>query len=274
MHRQILVPSRVNIIGEHTDYAGGLALPFAANTFLKLTIKSRKFGYQGDETVIRLWQAVNGPPARLIVESEIPIGKGMSSSAALCLAIVIGAQPNMSKLATCQEAQRIEHLVLQTNCGLLDQMAIMFAQKNHASLINFSNLTVETVKLPEEWIFKLVDSNVDRKLSNTSYNEINNYNFEHVKIENLRVRQALSASKNQLGELLNRSHESLRALGVSNEQVDKLVTRLQQTAGVLGARMMGGGFGGMILVLVDDESILPDEPVVISAGAPVFDEFS
>ena len=153
-------------------------------------------------------------------------------------------------------------------------MAIMFAQKNHASLINFSNLTVETVKLPEEWIFKLVDSNVDRKLSNTSYNEINNYNFEHVKIENLRVRQALSASKNQLGELLNRSHESLRALGVSNEQVDKLVTRLQQTAGVLGARMMGGGFGGMILVLVDDESILPDEPVVISAGAPVFDEFS
>ena len=98
MHRRIIVPSRVNIIGEHTDYAGGLALPFATEKFLELTIKSRDYGCQGDQTVVKLWQAVSDLPVELTIESNIPIGKGMSSSAALCLAIVIGAKPNLSKL--------------------------------------------------------------------------------------------------------------------------------------------------------------------------------
>ena len=272
MHRHITVPSRINIIGEHTDYAGGLSLPFATEKSLTLTIKSQNSGYLGDETVVKLWQAVNGCPAQLTVESDIPIGKGMSSSAALCLAIVIGAKPTLSKLEICKEAQRIEHLVLQTECGLLDQMAIMFARKNHATLIDFSDLTVEKVKIPEQWLFKLVDSKVHRKLSETNYNKIGQYRKTHVLEENLRVRQALSASKKQLGQLLNQSHESLRKLGVSNDQVDHLVKQLQQTKGVLGARMMGGGFGGMILTLVDNETILPEHKVIISSGAPLLEE--
>lgn len=274
MHRRIIVPSRVNIIGEHTDYAGGLALPFATEKFLKLTIKSQEYGYQGDETVVKLWQAVSDLPVQLKVESDIPIGKGMSSSAALCLAIVMGAKPNLSKSETCKEAQRIEHLVLQTECGLLDQMAMMFAQKNYASMIDFSNLKIKHVKIPNEWIFKLVDSKVHRKLSDTNYNQISDYSKKHVTEENSRVRRALSSSKHQLGRLLNDSHQSLQKLGVSNVEVDNLVERLQHTEGVLGARMMGGGFGGMILTLVENENILPGHEVVTSSGPPLFEELS
>lgn len=274
MHRRIVVPSRVNIIGEHTDYAGGLALPFATEKFLELTIKSRDCGCQGDQTVVKLWQAVSDLPVELTIESNIPIGKGMSSSAALCLAIVIGAKPNLSKLETCKEAQRIEHLVLETECGLLDQIAMMFAQKNYFSLIDFSNLKIEHVKIPDEWIFKLVDSKVHRKLSNTNYNQISDYSKKHVTEENSRVRRALSSSKSQLGLLLNESHRSLQKLGVSNVEVDDLVEQLQHTEGVHGARMMGGGFGGMVLTLVENEKILPDYEVVTSSGPPLFEELS
>ena len=114
MHRRATVPARVNIIGEHTDYAGGLALPFTAAMNLTLDATSREEGYSGDSTIVKLWQAANGWPANLTVESSIPIGKGMSSSAALCLAVVLCAQGEIDRLEACEEAQRIEHEVLGT----------------------------------------------------------------------------------------------------------------------------------------------------------------
>ena len=90
MHRRVIVPARVNVIGEHTDYANGLALPFAIDKKLELVIKPLNSGFKGDELVIAMWQALGGYPAELSITSEIPIGKGMSSSAALCVALVVG----------------------------------------------------------------------------------------------------------------------------------------------------------------------------------------
>ena len=73
--------------------------------------------------------------------------------------------------------------------------------------------------------------------------------------------------------MLNQSHESLRKLGVSLPEIDELVYELQSTDGVL-ARMMGGGFGGMIIALVNDEKILPNAMLFSSSGTFTFEEFS
>ena len=272
MHRRVSVPARVNIIGEHTDYRQGLALPFAIDRYLILTIKSRETGYSGDDTVIALWQAVDGPPADLTVISEIAQGKGMSSSAALCLAIILGKYGNIDPLEACKKAQFLEHEVLKTPCGLLDQMAIMFAKSQQCSMIDFSTMEVEYIDLPKNWMFKLVDSNIDRKLSEMNYNSDNDFLMQHVVTENRRVKQAIGAKPETLGKLLNQSHNSLKQLGVSIPEVDRLVEKLQQTNGVLGARMMGGGFGGMILVLVDSEAVLPNYLPVVSSRAPLLEE--
>jgi len=272
MHRRATVPARVNIIGEHTDYAGGLSLPFAINKTLVLDAIEQDEGYSGDATVIQLWKAAGGGPAKLEISSEIPIGQGMSSSAALCLAVVLCARGSIEPLEACKEAQRIEHEVLKTPCGLLDQMAMMYAKEGYVSLIDFSNHSVQSIEIPENWMFKLVDSGIHRDLSSTPYSEGNQYQEIHVAEENERVRKAIAASPQELGQLLNQSHASLRSLGVSLPEVDVQVEALQSTEGVLGARMMGGGFGGMILVLVENSEVLPNVDVVISSGPALLEE--
>ena len=249
MRRRATVPARINIIGEHTDYSGGLSLPFAANYQLILEANKRISGFSGDDTVIELWKAAGGWPADIIVNSSIPIGKGLSSSAALCVAVVLCSQGNQDLLTVAKEAQRIEHQVLGTPCGLLDQLAVLNAKKGHASLIDFSDLSIKLVPIPNNWIFKLVDSNIKRDLSMTDYGMDNNVLENHVIDENSRVIDAIGSSPKKLGELLEKSHSSLINLGVSLPEIDQQIESLKMIDGVLGARMMGGGFGGMILVL-------------------------
>ena len=272
MHRRVIVPARANIIGEHTDYANGLALPFAIDKKLELVIKPLQSGFKGDESVIAMWQAIGGYPAELTITSEIPIGKGMSSSAALCVALVVGLNPERDKMAICRAAQQLEHDILGTPCGLLDQIAIVYAKENSATKISFANLSVEHIPLPESWIFKLVDSGIHRQLSEVNYQADINHLKSHVDEENKRVMEAINSDAANLGRLLNDSHESLSKLGVSLPEIDALVKEIQTTDGVLGARMMGGGFGGMVIVLVANEDILPNSSRVISSGSFTFEE--
>ena len=82
MIRRASIPGRINIIGEHTDYAGGCSLAFASSHRMVLEAKFISSEYHGEDTVVALWKEAGGPPAQLIVDSTIPIGKGMSSSAA------------------------------------------------------------------------------------------------------------------------------------------------------------------------------------------------
>ena len=274
MHRRASLPARINILGEHTDYAGGLALPFAANLRLTLDAYSLEDGYEGDSAVVELWRSAGGWPARLSVESEIPIGVGMSSSAALCLAVVLCANGTMDAQDACKEAQRIEHEVLKTPCGLLDQMAMMYAKEGSATLIDFSNHSTESIELPSTWLFKLVDSGIHRELGEAYQGSADpEIRLEHVKSENLRVRTSLGASASSLGILLNESHASLQTLGVSLPDIDEQVLHLQQTDGVYGARMMGGGYGGMILVLVEHAQVLPNYPVYRASHGSILEEF-
>lgn len=275
MHRIASIPARINIIGEHTDYAGGLSFAFAAPQRLTLKATAIPEGFEGESTIVSLWKEAKGWPAQLTVTSEIPIGAGMSSSAALCLAIVLCVDKDIEAFQACREAQRIEHAILKTECGLLDQMAMMFSKPNHGTFIDFSTNGTIQHHIPDSHVFKLIDSGIHRTLGDIDYQKSVDQQTKnrHVKEENQRVKDAIKASPEQLGLLLNASHESLRTIGVSLEEIDQQVMTLQNTPGVWGARMMGGGFGGMILVLVEHEEILPQALRVHPSKAGFVQEF-
>lgn len=275
MHRIASIPARINIIGEHTDYAGGLSFAFAAPQRLTLKATAIPEGFEGESTIVSLWKEAKGWPAQLTVTSEIPIGAGMSSSAALCLAIVLCVDKDIEPLQACREAQRIEHAILKTECGLLDQMAMMFSKPNHGTFIDFSTNATIQHHIPDSHVFKLIDSGIHRTLGDIDYQKSVDQQTKnrHVKEENQRVKDAIKASPEQLGLLLNASHESLRTIGVSLEEIDQQVMTLQNTPGVWGARMMGGGFGGMILVLVEHKEILPQALRVHPSKAGFVQEF-
>ena len=275
MHRIASIPARINIIGEHTDYARGLSFAFAAPQRLTLKATAIPEGFEGESTIVSLWKEAKGWPAQLTVTSEIPIGAGMSSSAALCLAIVLCVDKDIEAFQACREAQRIEHAILKTECGLLDQMAMMFSKPNHGTFIDFSTNATIQHHIPDSHVFKLIDSGIHRTLGDMDYQKSVDQQTKnrHVKEENQRVEDAIQASPEQLGLLLNASHESLRTIGVSLEEIDQQVMTLQNTPGVWGARMMGGGFGGMILVLVEHEEILPQALRVHPSKAGFVQEF-
>ena len=137
------VPARINIIGEHTDHFGGLSLTFSSQHRLELTASRREDGSRGNQTVISLWEAAGGWSADLDVDSNIPIGAGLSSSAALCVAIVMCSQNNIDPMETSLEAQRIENQVLRSNCGLMDQISITHSKEGIATLLDFSRMSIE-----------------------------------------------------------------------------------------------------------------------------------
>ena len=266
------VPARINIIGEHTDHFGGLSLTFSSQHSLELTATHREGGSRGNQTVTSLWEAAGGWSADLDVDSSIPIGAGLSSSAALCVAIVMCSQRNIDPMEISLEAQRIENQVLRSNCGLMDQISITHSKEGLATLLDFSRMSIENFRIPDDWRFKLVDTGIRRNLSETKYSS-SEIKMEikriHAKEESARVRKALTSDVGALGSILNESHASMSDnIRASTPEIDNMVKEIQSTAGVLGARLMGGGYGGMILALVEGENALPGE-ILVSSG-PAF----
>ena len=265
------VPARINIIGEHTDHFGGLSLTFSSQHRLELTASPRDDRSRGDQTVTSLWEAAGGWSADLDVDSNIPIGAGLSSSAALCVAIVMCSQNTVDPMEISLEAQRIENHVLRSNCGLMDQISVTHSKEGLATLLDFSKMSIESFRMPDDWRFKLVDTGIRRSLSETNYSN-SEFKIEtrriHAKEESARVRAALSSDARVLGTILNESHASISDnIRASTPEIDNMGKEIQSTAGVLGARLMGGGFGGMILALVEEEDALPGELLVSSAPA-------
>ena len=265
------VPARINIIGEHTDHFGGLSLTFSSQHRLELTASHREKENSGDQAVISLWEAAGGWSAALDVDSSIPIGAGLSSSAALCVAIVMCSQNKVDPMEISLEAQRIENRVLRSNCGLMDQISITHSKEGLATLLDFSRMSIESFRMPEDWRFKLVDTGIRRSLSDTNYSssEVSMQTRRiHAEEESARVRIALTSDARALGSILNESHESISDnIRSSTPEIDNMVRAVQNTAGVYGARLMGGGFGGMILALVEEEDAIPGDLLVSSGPA-------
>ena len=265
------VPARINIIGEHTDHFGGLSLTFSSQHRLELSATPREGGIRGNQTVTSLWEAAGGWSADLVVDSNIPIGAGLSSSAALCVAIVMCSQNKIDPMEISLEAQRIENQVLRSNCGLMDQISITHSTEGLATLLDYSRMSIENFRMPDDWRFKLVDTGIRRSLSETNYSS-SEIDIEtrriHAEEESERVRHALSSDARALGGIINESHASISDnIRSSTPEIDTMVKEIQGIAGVLGARLMGGGFGGMILALVEEKDALSGELLVSSGSA-------
>jgi galactokinase len=307
-------PGRVTIIGDHTDYNRGRSLPMAIDlaTEVDFTPKAGSFLFGidsdqfpgtpleimlGDTAPVRAEAALaagllraqamaSGGVAR--VTSTLPVGAGLSSSAAFSVALLLalGHDPDPLTLALdCQEAER----GAGSHVGLLDPLAIAGATAGHALHIDFDTLETRQVGVPDEAAFVIVHSEAPRLLTSTPYADrraeceraahilgrplglcalgdlsaltdpVLRRRARHVITECARVGEAerLLGRGNLvgLGEVMTEGQRSLADdYRVSVPAVDQLVEHLLGLPGVLGARMSGGGFGGCVIALCRPDS--------------------
>ena len=273
-------PGRVNLLGEHTDYNDGYMLPVATpqrtevalarshddqHHFYSGTLDGNvTFAARGGsappgfgsylEGCIRLLEAegkgTEVPPLRAFVTTNLPVGSGLSSSAALEVATLralrqlLGTQlqPPLDDVRLAQLAQRAEIEYARVNCGIMDQMASSLCDERNMLFIDARTLEHKLVPLPPDTALIVIDSGVPRTLAASKYNERRaeceeasrklgvkalrdvadpaaveqlpeplRRRARHVVQENLRVLEASkSVSPERFGELMNASHDSLR----------------------------------------------------------------
>jgi galactokinase len=327
-------PGRVNLIGEHTDYNGGFVLPVAIDRTVgvaaapsdgrRVRVYSSDFDARDEWPVdaprrtgrrewrdyLRgiAWALLDGGcelrGADLTVAGDVPRGAGLSSSAALEVAVagalcaVAGIEIDAEKLAVlCQKA---ENQFVGVQCGIMDQLAVARANAGHALLIDCRSLEIEHVRLPDDLAIVVVDSKVVRSLGETAYNDRRNEcaaaaralglaslrdasdgdvdrlpeplrrRTRHVFSENGRVLKAVDALRAgdvlRFGELMYESHASLRDdHEVSTPELDLLVELVSRTEGVVGARLTGAGFGGCTVNLAARDAVARFEASVVGS---------
>lgn len=335
-HRVItaFAPGRVNLIGEHTDYNEGLALPFALSqgiTVRAIATEARRIETcardldQTDAFELGEIGSTKGWPAfvrgtvselaragselsgaRLQITGSVPRGGGLSSSAALAVALALAlsalaGDQDPDRIALAKLCSRVEHEWVGAQTGLLDQLASLFGERDRAVLIDFRSLAIRAVPLAlGDHRLVLLDSGQARANAASGYNErraecaracalldvssLREASAEtieglpppladrarHVIGENARVRLAVEALERRdpiaLARQLDASHESLRdRYEVSTPGVEAARQRLLQ-AGALGARLVGGGFGGNVLGLLPPDVQKPAGAREVHAG--------
>lgn len=302
-------PGRVNLIGDHTDHAGGFALPFALD--LGTTVVGERGGdvvelvsADGEgRAVVRLdvgdpalvepaWaRYVAGVVAEVRpdtgfrgeVVTTLPIGAGLSSSAALEVAVALALGFDGSPLELALVCQRAERSASGVPSGVMDQLTSAAGVEGHALLLDCTALTVTPVPVPDDLEVVIVHSGETRALAGSAYGErraaceaaaaiigplrdatlddltaiedpVVRRRARHVITEDARVVAMVDAlaagDRPAIGDLLSASHRSLTEdFEVSTPALDDLVARLTRAPGVLGARLTGAGFGGCAVAI-------------------------
>ncbi|MBL0419727.1 galactokinase [Ramlibacter sp. AW1] len=314
-------PGRVNLLGEHTDYNDGFVLPVAIRQRTRVTLRPNGtpgFSLHADDLGQTVRFSLEKPPAEqfatyvfgclalvkergaqvpgldIEVRSEVPMGVGLSSSAALevatlrALRTLLGLAIDDVEIARLGQRAEIEYAGVR--CGIMDQMASSLASTDRALLIDTRSLTRRDVPLPAGSAVLVLDSGIARTLAGSGYNqrrsecetaarrlgvaslrgvqdphlveslpdEILRRRARHVLSENLRVLHAgaTQGDARALGVLMNASHASLRDdYEVSTPELDLLVGLLQAQPAVFGARLTGAGFGGACVALCRGDAL-------------------
>lgn len=312
---EVRAHGRVNLIGDHTDYTGGWVLPMPIEphtTIVGEAVDEPRWRLTSDddpesvdivlpiEDVSRVrptWGryvagvlsevARSGRPVRGFtgrVSTTLPIGSGLSSSAALEIAVARIALYDRSipDVEVARLCQRAEHVASGVPCGIMDQLCIATGRPGYATLIDCTELTVEQCPLPEsvrvtyefvmprrlagsEYADRVDEANraatILGPLRDASLAEVQGLTdpllrrrARHVVTENRRVLAFADAMRNDdvemMGDLMVESHRSLQLdYEVSNPTMDEAVERLLREPDVLGARLTGGGFGGCVIAL-------------------------
>ncbi len=309
-------PGRVNLIGGQVDYHEGWVVSMAIDRDVRVrasashdtrvratseelpgAVDIAADGRDEPATVEPAWGRTVGGVARVLAErgfsaaaatlevtSDVPIGAGLSSSAAfevacaLALTDLAGTRLEPRDLAFV--AQESEHVATGVPCGIQDQMASVYARAGHALFLDCRTLEIEHLPLPASLAIVVIHSGVPRMLEATPYAQrraesievarqlglrvLRDATFEQVRdiprgrhavTEILRVQQFAAALRagdvDALGPLMLASHASSRDdKGVSIPELDTLVECLVD-AGALGARLTGAGFGGCVVALAD-----------------------
>lgn len=325
-------PGRINIIGEHTDYNEGFVLPAAIDkaayvavakrydTEIHLYSRSFSESYYCKLTELfprRTWtdyvlgvvdqllrNGYNITGFNLVLDGDIIIGAGLSSSAAVECSVIYALNSlfelGLSKIEMVKMAQAAEHSFAGVKCGIMDQFASMFGKKGYAIQLDCRSLEYSYVPLHMQGIkVLLLNSNVSHSLASSEYNtrraqceqgvgwikahvphvaslrdatpemliqyvlpkdQLIYKRCKYVVEENLRLQSACNDLKNDdiysLGKKMFLTHEALsKEYEVSCKEIDWLVDYVKNSREVLGARMMGGGFGGCSINLVKEHAI-------------------
>jgi galactokinase len=311
------------LIGEHTDYNDGFVMPVAIDlsTWADISPRSdRKLVLHSEhysETVEFELDAISRPAqahwsnyvlgvvamlgqmgyrlrgSNMTLHTDIPIGAGLSSSAALEVAAGYAmldlAEIPIDRSRLALACQRAEHEFAGVRCGIMDQMIACHGRSGHALMLDTRSLSFELLPLPKEVSVIICNTLVKHNLATGAYNtrraeceagaraldrslrdatlsDIDAANLpdniyrrcRHVITENDRVQTAaralLEGSLREFGRLMDESHRSLRDdYEVSCPELDTMVTLASALDGVYGARMTGGGFGGCTVNLVRAE---------------------
>ena len=276
--RAFQAPGRVNLIGEHTDYSGGLVLPVAIPRAVSVigqpgddAVELESDLFAEDEGWSRYVDAVAQRLGASVgfrgkIVSELPSGAGLASSAALEVAVALAVcdanELTMDRLELAELCRRAEEQAVGVPCGLMDQAASLLARAGHALLLDCRTLEYRHVPFPPELELLVADSGSRRRLEHSGYAQRRAEveagepsRLRHVHSENERVREVAAALENGEGGALAAafaaSHASLRDdFEVSTPELDRLV-EAALAGGAVAARMTGGGFGGSIVALVE-----------------------
>jgi galactokinase len=328
-----LSPGRINIIGEHVDYNDGFVLPAAINKYICFAIsksedddctlvakdinESYQFNWKEEvKPVDKMWvnymlgvlhqlkeRNFSLKGINIVFSSTIPIGAGLSSSAALECGFGYAMNKlfnlGLSREEIARMGQKSEHTFVGVKCGIMDQFASVFGKKNKVIKLDCTSLAHEYHSADfKKYALLLIDSNVKHTHLTSGYNTrreevekglvILKNRFPLLKTFRDCTEEQLIELKEELGEtLFKRCHfvvneirrvneavyaldrNNFEALGklmfethdglaneyeVSCEEVDFLVDFVKNEKQVIGSRMMGGGFGGCSINLVEKGS--------------------
>jgi len=328
----VAAPGRVNLIGEHTDYNQGFVLPGAVDKRIYVAIAKNNdnvlnvFANQYKQKItfnLETIQPVEGWATYLlgmiyhlkqkghaisgvdvVIDGDVPLGAGMSSSAAVCSAFGFALNElfgfGLSRMQLALMGQKTEHTFAGVMCGIMDQFASLHGKKGHIMKLDCRSLEYEYIPFDfPDYKIVLVNTMVSHALASSEYNvrrqqceegvavlqkylpsvhslrdvsneQLNQYKSELSKIVYRRCDFIINENERLLcgcdflkrgdlksfGQMMFEAHEGLsKGYEISCKESDFLVDQAKLFDGVMGARQMGGGFGGCTINIVKSNRV-------------------